>query len=164
MVLLKCRSVRRRPPGEQWSRRETIEARRTKWNFDVEMDSGISGPHVQMKGCRQRRQGRRFPQLSPLALPPDSHMCLKCEVKECTRKALLSGLSGPKSAELPDARRARLPVQGSPHTRECKTYQDAWEDSRRTASAEEARRGIGRDPDTRPLDPSSSSTDPNPKR
>ena len=39
-----------------------------------------------------------------------------------------------------------------------------WEYSRRTASAEEARRGIVGDPDTRPLDPSSSSTDPNPKR
>ena len=31
-------------------------------------------------------------------------------------------------------------------------------------SAEEARGGIVGDPDTRPLDPSSSSTDPNPKR
>ena len=39
--LLKCRSVRRKPPGEQWSRRETIEARGMKWNFNVEMDSGI---------------------------------------------------------------------------------------------------------------------------
>ena len=44
--LLKCRSVRRNPPGEQWSRRETVEAGGTKWNFDVEMDSGISGPLV----------------------------------------------------------------------------------------------------------------------
>ena len=44
------------------------------------------------------------------------------------------------------------------------TYQDAWDESRRTASAEEAKRGIVGDPDTRPLDPSSSSTDPNPKR
>ena len=42
-ALLKYRSVRRKPPGEQWSRRETIEARGTKWNFDVEMDSGIPG-------------------------------------------------------------------------------------------------------------------------
>ena len=40
-VLLKCGSVRRERPGEQWSRRETIEARGTQWNFDVEMDSGI---------------------------------------------------------------------------------------------------------------------------
>ena len=44
--LLKCRSLRRKPSGEQWSRRETVEARGTKWNFDVEMDSGICGPQV----------------------------------------------------------------------------------------------------------------------
>ena len=44
--LLKCRSVSRKPPGEQWSRRETVEARGTKWNFDVEMDSGMLGPQV----------------------------------------------------------------------------------------------------------------------
>ena len=50
------------------------------------------------------------------------------------------------------------------HTRECKTYQDAWDESRRTASAEEAKRGIVGDPDTRPLHPSSSSMDPDPKR
>ena len=47
MVLLKCRSVRRKPPGEQGSRRETIEARGTKWNFDMEMDSGIPGPTLE---------------------------------------------------------------------------------------------------------------------
>ena len=41
------------------------------------------------------------------------------------------------------------------HTRECKTYQDGWDESRRTASAEEAKHGIVGDPDTRPLDPSS---------
>ena len=58
----------------------------------------------------------------------------------------------------------RLPVQGKvTHTRECKTYQDAWDESRKTAS-EEAKRGIVGDPDARPLDPSSSSTNPNPKR
>ena len=58
--LLKCRSVHRKPPGEQWSRRETVESRGPTWNFDVEMDSGISGPlllHVQMKGCQRRRTG-----------------------------------------------------------------------------------------------------------
>ena len=36
--LLQRRSVRRKPPGEQWSRRETVGARGMKWNFDVEMD------------------------------------------------------------------------------------------------------------------------------
>ena len=49
-------------------------------------------------------------------------------------------------------------------TRECRSYQDAWDESRRTASAEEAKRGIVADPDTRPLDPSGSSLDPEPKR
>ena len=44
--LRKCRSVCRKPLGEQWSRRETVEARGTKWSFDVEMDSGISEPPV----------------------------------------------------------------------------------------------------------------------
>ena len=50
------------------------------------------------------------------------------------------------------------------HTRECKTFQDAWDESRRTAAAEEANREVAADPDTRPLNPSSSSTDPEPKR
>ena len=50
------------------------------------------------------------------------------------------------------------------HTRQCKTHQNAWDESRRTASAEEAKRGVAADPDTRPLDPSGSSMDPEPKR
>ena len=41
---LKCRAVLRKPPGEQWSRRETLDARVTEWNFDVEMDAGIPAP------------------------------------------------------------------------------------------------------------------------
>ena len=64
--LLKCRSVRRKTPGEQWSRRETIEARGTKWNFDVEMDSGVSGPPVTSR--RQRRHRWKFPQYLHLHL------------------------------------------------------------------------------------------------
>ena len=32
--------------NKQWSRHETVEARRTKWNFDVEVDSGTPGPQV----------------------------------------------------------------------------------------------------------------------
>ena len=55
------------------------------------------------------------------------------------------------------------PGPGESHSRECRTYQDAWDESRRTASAEEAKRGIVGDPDTRPLDPSGSSTNPEPK-
>ena len=49
-------------------------------------------------------------------------------------------------------------------TRECKAHQHAWEESRHTARTEEAKRGFDEDPDTRPLNPSSSSTDPQPKR
>ena len=41
--LLECRSVRRKPPQKQWSRRETVKAPGTKWNFNVEMDWTASG-------------------------------------------------------------------------------------------------------------------------
>ena len=50
-----------------------------QWNFDVEMDSGISGPpwlDVQMKGCRQQRHRRRFPQYPHLHLR-QKNTCLK---------------------------------------------------------------------------------------
>ena len=110
--LLKCRSVRRKPPGEQWSRRETVEARGTKWNFDVEMDSGISGPLVASRPDEEM----------PTAMARGVHLhlrqkntCLKCEVKECTPKHSGSELSGQKSAELLDARHVRHPVRRS-HT------------------------------------------------
>ena len=113
--------------------------------------------------CRQRRHRGDFPQYLRLHLRQKSTR-LKCEVKECTRKHSGSEPSGQKSAELLDARHVRRPVGGKSHTRECKSYQDAWDESRRTASAEEAKRGIVGDPDTRPLDPSGSSVDPEPKR
>ena len=56
------------------------------------------------------------------------------------------------------------PGPGKSHTRKCRSYQDAWDESRRTTSAEEAKRGIVGDRDTRPLDPSGSSSGPEPKR
>ena len=70
--------------------------------------------HVQMKGCRQRRHREIFPQNLHLHLRQKS-TCLKCEVKECTRKHSGSEPSGEKSAELLDARHVRRPVRGS-HT------------------------------------------------
>ena len=76
-VLLKCRSVRRTPPGEQWSRRETVEARGTKWKFDVEMDSGVSGPPVasrQDEGIPTATAQEEIPTVPPTAPPPDSHV------------------------------------------------------------------------------------------
>ena len=56
------------------------------------------------------------------------------------------------------------PGPGKSHTRECKAHQDAREESRQTAKAEEAKRGFAEDPNSRPLNPSSSSSDPEPKR
>ena len=65
--------------------------------------------HVQMKGFRQQRHRVRFPQYLRLHLRQKS-TCLKCEVKECTRKHSGSEPSGQKSAELLDARHVRRPV------------------------------------------------------
>ena len=75
--LLKCRSVRRKPPGEQWSRRETIEARGTKWNFDVEMDSGIPGPTLEPRrdeGMPTGATPMEIPTVPPPARPPEEHV------------------------------------------------------------------------------------------
>ena len=75
--LLKCRSVRRKPPGEQWSRRETIEARGTKWNFDAEMDSGIPGPTLESRrdeGMPTATAPMEIPTVPPPALPPEEHV------------------------------------------------------------------------------------------
>ena len=82
---------------------------------------------------------------------------MKCEDKECTRKHSGSELSGQKSAEVLDALHARLPVQGShtlanadrikmPGTRAAKQHQ--WR--RRNVELLQIQ--------TRPLDPSGSST------
>ena len=73
--LLKCRSVRRKPLGEQWSRRETIEARGTKWNFDVEMDSGIPGPILEPRrdeGMPTAAASMEIPTVPPPAPPPEN--------------------------------------------------------------------------------------------
>ena len=72
MVCFKCRSVRRKPPGEQWSRRETVEARGTKWNFDVEMNSGISGPPV-----TSRPDGEMPTATAPMEIPRCLHLHLR---------------------------------------------------------------------------------------
>ena len=101
--LLKCRSVRRKPPGEQWSRRETVEAEGRNgvlmWKWTLEyLDH--RWPHVQMKGCQRPRHRRRFPEYLRLHLCPKS-TCPKCQDKECTRKHSGSEPSCQKSAELP---------------------------------------------------------------
>ena len=109
--LLKCRSVRRKPPGEQWSRRETVEARGTKWNFDVEMDSGIPGQQVTSRpdeGMPTAMAPMEIPTVPPPAPPPEEH------VPEMRGQGVLRDFWS-ESAELLDARQVRLPVRGS-HT------------------------------------------------
>ena len=110
------------------TRRETGEARGTTWNFDVEMDVGAPAP-------QEPPRQEAIPTVPPHARPP-------------RRKDSGSEHSCPKSAQLLHARHARLPVVGNVRTRERKYFQDAWEESRRTAPAEEVKLGVEVDPDT----------------
>ena len=135
--LLKCRSVRRKPPGEQWSRRETVEARGTKWNFDVEMDSGIPGQQVTSRPDEGMPTATALMEIStvpPLAPPPEEH------VHEMRGQGVLRAFWS-EIGRTPGCRGSETPGPGKSHTRECKMYQDAWDESRRTASAEEATAG-----------------------
>ena len=83
------------------------------WKWTLEYPDRLWN-QVETRECRQQRPRRKFPQYLQLHLRLENTY-LKCEVKECTRKHLGSGLSGQKSADLPDAQHARLLVQGS-HT------------------------------------------------
>ena len=164
--LLHCRSLRRKPPGEQWSRRETVEARETKWNLDVEMDSGLSG-RPSLESRREEgvtRVTATETETAPEPPPqPDSHVP-EMRGQGVHAKALRIRAFWSEIGRTPGCPACETPGPWKSRTRECKTYQDAWDESRRTASAEEAKRGVAADPDTRPLDPSSSSMDPEPKR
>ena len=159
--LLKCRSVRKKPPGEQWSRRETMESRGTKWNFDVEMDSGISGPPMASRpdeGMPTATAQEKIP-----TVPPPAPSARQSRARNArTRSARESTQDQSLLVRNRQNAACETPGPGKSHTRECKTYQDALDESRRTASTEEAKRVA--DPDTRPLDPSGSSMDPEPKR
>ena len=71
---LKIHSATRRL---QWSRRETVEARGTKWNFDVEMDSGIVGSLVASRpdeGMPTATTQEEIPTVRPPAPPPEEHV------------------------------------------------------------------------------------------
>ena len=116
-----------------------------------------------MKGYRQRRQGVKFPQHFHLHLRQKS-TCLEMRGQGVHAKALRIRTFWSEIGRTPGCLACETPGPEKSHTRECKTYQDVWDESRRPASAEEAKRGIVGNPDTRPLDPSGSSTDPNPKR
>ena len=163
--LLKCRSVRRKPPGEQWSRRETVEARGTKWNFDIGMDIGIPGQPLESRrdeGMPSATVQQEIPTVPPPAPPPQPDSQVhemrgeRVHAKALRIRAFWSEIGRTPGCETPGP--------GKSHTRECKAHQDAREESCQTAAAEEAKRGVAEDPDTRPLNPSSSSTDLEPKR
>ena len=75
--LLKNRSVRGKLPGDQWSRREKVEARGSKWSFDVELDSGISGPQVTSRpdeGMSTATTQWEIPTVLPPAPLPEEHV------------------------------------------------------------------------------------------
>ena len=77
MVCLSADQFAEKPLGEQWSRRGTVEARGTKWNFDVEMDSGTSGPPVASRpdvGMPTATAQGEIPTVPPPAPPPEDHV------------------------------------------------------------------------------------------
>ena len=106
------------------------------WKWTLEY-LGHRWLHVQMMGCRQQRHRGKFPQHFHLHLR-QKNTCLKCEVKECTRKHSGSELSGQKSAELLDARYARLPVRGSHTLLNARRIRDAWDERGRSSTCEAA--------------------------
>ena len=66
---------------------------------------------VETRECEQQRLRWKFLQYLHLHLR-QKNKYLKCEAKECTQKHSGLQLSGQRSAELRDARHARLLVQG----------------------------------------------------
>ena len=58
------------------SRHETIEARSTKWNFDVELDSGTPRPTLEPRrdeGMPTAAAPIEIPTVPPPAPPPEAH-------------------------------------------------------------------------------------------
>ena len=151
--LLKCRTVWRRPPEEQWSRRETLDARGTKWNFDVEMVAGLSAP-------LETRRHEKIPTTPAFVRPQQHHDSQESVLRGqgVYAKAIRIRAYWSDIGRTPGCPACETPGPGKSHRRECKAFQDVWEESRRTATAEEVARGIVVDPDTRALDPISSST------
>ena len=128
--LLKCQSVRRKPLEKQWSRRETTgEARGTKWHEELEN-----------RHHWNHQDRRRFQQYLRLHLPPrhdsqESEMC----GQGVHAKAVRNRADWSEVGRTPGCPVCETPSPGKSHTRECKTFQDAWEESRRTATAEEVK-------------------------
>ena len=106
------------------------------------------------------QDGRRFPQYLHLHLRHDTTR--QPRIRDAwTRCGLVH--AGLKSTEVLDAQHARLLVLGNLTLVNVTLFKMLGK-SRRTATTEEVKRAIEGEQDTRPLDPSSSATDPDPKR
>ena len=116
------------------------------WKWILEYPNQLWN-HVETRECRQQQPRWKFLQYLHLHLRQQDQSILVRNRQNSWLPCMRDSRSGEVT-----------------HTRECRSYQDAWEDSRRTASAEEVRRGIVGDPDTGPLDSCGSSTDPEPQR
>ena len=134
--------------------------------FDVEIDNGISGRPVASRPDEEMSTATtegELPTEPPSAPPPEEHVP-EMRGQGVHSKALRIRAFWSEIGRTPGCPVCETPSPGKSHTRECKSHQDALDESRRTASAEEAKRGIVGDPDTQPLDPSGSSMDLEPKR
>ena len=120
--LLKCISVRKKPPGEQWSRRETIEARGTKWNFDVEngfWNTRTDPGTTLRRGMPTATAQEEIPTVPPPAPPPEE------QVPEMQVHSNTGG--GDVTAKTPEnarSRSARESTQDSSHL--VTNRQDSW--------------------------------------
>ena len=151
--LLKCRSVRRKPLESSGDDVKRSKLEGQSGIFDVEMDSGIPGPTPEPRRDEGMPTATALMEI-PTPAPPKEHIP-EMRGQRVHAKALRISAFWSEFGRTPGCLACETPGPGKSHTRECKTFQDAWEDSRRTASAEEARHGIVRDSDTRSLDPSS---------
>ena len=101
---------------------------------------------------------REIPTVPPPTPPPQPGSDVP-EIRgqrECARALRISAFLS-EIARTPGCPACETPGPGKSHTRACKAHQDAQEESRQTASAEEANRGVAEDP-------SSSQMDREPKR
>ena len=132
------RFIKRTFAWYEWSRCETIEARDTKWNFDVEKDTGVQAPV-------ERRRQEEIP-TAPADEPPPQHDSGGSVLRGqgVHAKALRIRASWSEVGRTPGCSACETPGPEESHTRECKLFQDVWEESRRTVTAEEVQRGIVR--------------------
>ena len=106
------------------------------WKWTLEY-LGHRWIHVQMKRCRQRRHGWKFPQYFH-APPPEEHVP-EMQAQGVHAKARRIRAFWSEIGRTPGCPACETPGPEKSHTRECKTYQDVWDESRRTAPAEEAK-------------------------